>query len=162
MFSHPHVLRGVKCYMYKCAVIPALLYGSETWATRSDHLQMLEKFHNQCMRKIIGVRLSDRVSNVKLRKRCGVPEIKQLVSRNRLRWLGHVHRMSDDRDPKKILYSRLEPGGASKQGGHIRGWPECVRNDLQSIGESYSWKKTALNRAKWRNTINAPVALYME
>ena len=42
-----------------------------------------------------GVRLSERIPNIRLRERMGVERIDAVVRRNRLRWFVHVERKDD-------------------------------------------------------------------
>jgi len=41
--------------VYKAVVIPVLLYGAETWTLKVPDVRKMTKFHNQCVRTILGV-----------------------------------------------------------------------------------------------------------
>ena len=48
----------------------------------------------------------------------------------RVRWLGHVLRMKDDRMPKIVLCGQLYR--AKKKSGHPRlGWEDVIKKDLE-------------------------------
>ena len=57
-----------------------------------------------------------------------VESIGDLLTQCRLRWLGHVARMSDARYPKKLLFSWL-PQKHPAHGAKLRWWDK-VRQDL--------------------------------
>jgi hypothetical protein len=52
--------------------------------------------------------------------------------KGRLRWLGHVERMDDNRVPKHMLYGR--PGGRKKKERLQLRWLDNVEEDLREIG----------------------------
>ena len=67
---------------------------------------MLQRHH---LRRILGVKLSDRVSNEALLQRCSQPTVAAQLLKRRGHWTGHVLRMGDDRLAKQLLYCSL-PG----------------------------------------------------
>ena len=70
-----------------------MVYGSETWATKADDIQRLERAERAMVRWMCGVKLKDRRSNRELLDRLHVVEIGTVVSRGRLGWYDHVERM---------------------------------------------------------------------
>ena len=54
-----------------------------------------------------------------------------LLALRRLRWLGHVGRMTDDRLPKQILLGELL--STRPFHGPKLGWSDVVQRDLQNI-----------------------------
>ena len=53
---------------------------------------------------------TDKVTNNIVLERAGVPTIFTLLRQRKLRWLGHVRRMSDGRISKDLLYGELDHG----------------------------------------------------
>jgi len=45
----------------------------------------------------------DKVSNEMIRRQTGIAKLKVIITKRRLRWLGHVHRMDDNRISKQAL-----------------------------------------------------------
>ena len=63
---------------------------------------------------------------------------------NRLRWLGHVVRMSDERMPKRMMFGKLQivrPSGGTKQR-----WKDCVQHDLGFMRLEDGWSDLASQR----------------
>ena len=58
-----------------------------------------EKLPTECL----GTRLTDRISRSRLYEKCGSIPLSIAMMRERLKWLGHVLRMKDDRLPKIVL-----------------------------------------------------------
>ena len=61
-------------------------------------------------------------------KLCKLPTIASEVRFRRLRWLGHVSRMSDDRLPKKLLFGQML--GTGVRGRPMDSWNKIVCSDL--------------------------------
>ena len=55
--------------------------------------------------------------------RCNTFSFESQLQIQRLRWLGHVFRMSTDRMPKKLLFGQVK-------GQHLRGCPRSSFNDV--------------------------------
>ena len=54
--------------------------------------------------------------------------IAKLVSRNRLRWAGHVRRIEDDkRWPKRILFGELMREGKARRGAPETDWEKYLK-----------------------------------
>ena len=102
-----------KLKVYKAIVLPSLLYSCETWTVYSSHAKKLNRFHMNCLRKILQIRWQDKVPDTEVLSRADMPSIHTLLGKNQLRWAGHVVRMDDDRLPKQLFYSKLASGKRS-------------------------------------------------
>ena len=61
-------------------------------------------------RRILGITWQDHVAYKDVLEQAGMPSIYSLLTKRRLRWLGHVSRMEDGRIPKDVLYVKLAIG----------------------------------------------------
>jgi hypothetical protein len=68
----------------------------------------------------------------------------------RIRWLGHVERMSNDRMPKMILNAKME--GDRKRGRPKKRWINDVEQDLRKLGIR-NWRSRAGDRQRWRAVV---------
>ena len=73
-------------------------------------IRLLERFHQRCLRYILGVKWQDHVSNEEVLKRASLPSIDSILLRVQLRWAAHITRMKDVRMPKAVFFSELEEG----------------------------------------------------
>ena len=64
------------------------------------------------LRLICGKTLKDKITNEKVRELTGEDEMKEFMRGQRLRWLGHVERMNEQRTSKDPAFSN----GWLKQG----------------------------------------------
>ena len=134
------ISRGIKCTLYKVIVQSTLLYASETWAFPKQQMHRLDVFQMKCLRKICKVSLKDRLRNETILGWCKVASVSNIVSHRRLRWLGHLARMPDERLPKRVLFGHMD--GSGVRGKRQKQWVDYVREDLQFAGLSFTW---------WRN-----------
>ena len=96
-----------KTQVYQACVLSTLLYGSESWTLNTWQELRLNTFHLRCVRRILGISWQDHIPNTEVLARAGTLSMYALLSKRRLRWLGHVTRMHDGRLPKVILYGEL-------------------------------------------------------
>ena len=93
----------------------------------------------------MGTRLTDSISNSRLYEIGSIP-LSRAIMKERLRWLGHVLRMKDDRLPKIVLFGQLS-GATGKAGCPRLGWENVLNKDLKEMGTSWEGVKSkALNR----------------
>ena len=140
-----------KMHVYNVIVIPCLLYVSETWATRSEHISRLESFQTKCLRNICGISKVEHKRNLTVRELTSQPRIESIITRNRLRWLGHCQRMDDKRMPKQVIRSWIE-GSKRSRGRPCKRWLECIHEDLEFMElKDKDWQDSADNRNVWRS-----------
>jgi hypothetical protein len=71
------------------------------------------------------------------------------IKKARLRWLGHVERMSEDRVIKKLYMSK--PEGRSVGRPKMR-WLDDVEEDLRKMRIS-GWRGKARRRGEWKSVL---------
>jgi hypothetical protein len=69
------------------------------------------------------------------------------IKSQRLGWLGHVHRMPDERLVKKVY--EWKPTAIRSLGRFPTRWENDVKNDL-NIMKIYNWKDCIQDRHKWK------------
>ena len=119
VFDNRDLKKRTKIGVYRTVVIPTLLYGSESRTPYRVQVRALEKFHQRQLRKILNIKWSDYISNVRVLEMAECDSIERTLARNMLRWLGHLHRMPDQRIPKQLLYGELTSGSRSSGGQKI-------------------------------------------
>ena len=64
-----HSLRlSAKIQVYRAVVVPTLLYGVEIWVLYRKQIRLLERFHQRCLRSILGIKWQNHVSNEEVRQ----------------------------------------------------------------------------------------------
>ena len=109
----------------------------------------MEKFHQTTLRKIARIRWFHKVTNYEVLSKCDIDSLQYMIESARLRWTGHVVRMSDHRIPKALLYGRLATG-RPKRGNHIT-YLNSVKSTLRACGiNGAQLEELSSNRVHWR------------
>ena len=116
-----------KMAFYNTCVSSTLMYVSETWTTYAGQERRFNTFHMRSIRRILGISWRDKVTNVDVLSRAGLPSMYILLRQCRLLRLPHVRRMEDGSIPKYILYGELALGRRTTGRPHLRYKDVCVR-----------------------------------
>ena len=81
-------------------ILTTLLYGSESWVTYQNHLKLLERFLQRCLRTILNIHWSNYITNILVLERADITSIEAMLLKIQLRWAGHGARMEDHRLPQ--------------------------------------------------------------
>jgi hypothetical protein len=175
VFKPAHLSTGTKMRIYKASVLPVLVYGAaESWAPTKTQLHRdLDVFNTTRLRVITGTPMMgpDTPSNESLYQKTKQPAISAMLRTHRLRWLGHMARMSEDRLAKQLLFATAPRSAdgpwtrARIQGGPAQTWNRLARSDLRDMqgradtedmedivqtGQSEAgWFEACQNKAEW-------------
>ncbi|VDP39324.1 unnamed protein product [Schistosoma margrebowiei] len=148
------VSRAVTGRIYNVSVRAVLLYACETWPLRVEDVR-------RCLRRIADIR------NAEVRHHDNA--IGVTILKHRLRWLGHVLRMSSQRIPRRALFADAGTGWKKRRGGQYMTWCRGMKESykgLACVGHSRlhgwgprdgatQWLETlsdmAQNRSQWRS-----------
>ena len=92
--------------------------------------------------------LRDGGNTEELYKRLNIVEISEMVSREKLKWFGHVMRNSEDEWTSRCR--NFECDGVRGRGRSKKTWEECSKKDLRDRGLKKEW---ALDRDRWKGLI---------
>ena len=135
----------VKGKIYRAIILSTLLYGAGTWTMYRRNVKKLHAFMMRHLRSIMKIRLQDKVTNIKVLKRAGLPSMEDLIRKN-LRWTGHLLRIPTDRFPRQVLYSQLPEGQRSRGRPRLR-YKDTIKRNLKKRDINInSWKSMALQR----------------
>ena len=86
------------------------------------------------------------------------PNIVRVIKSRRMRWAGHMARMSEERGAYRVLVGK--PEGKRPLGRPRRRWVDNNRMDLQEVGCGYvDWIGLAQDRDRWRTLVSAVMNL---
>ena len=98
----------VRGTLYKSYVRNAPTYGAECWALKMEDERRLKTTEMRMLRMICGKTLKDKMNKEKIREMMGVVILEEFLREKRLRWLGHVERMDEERGPEKALLLEVD------------------------------------------------------
>lgn len=145
--------RDLKLRFFWSNVMSVLLYGGETWKTTSSINASLQTFINGCLRRILNIRLTDRVSNDVLWQRTRFERVELTLLRRKWRWIGHTLRKSNDIAKEALDWN---PQGRRRIGRPIDTWKRSLKREI--VAADTTWpqlKALASNRVRWRSFVDA-------
>jgi hypothetical protein len=96
---------------------------------------------------------SDKIPNVEVLRRAGMPSVEALITKAQLRWTGHVVRMEENRLPKILLYGELRSGRRSVGGQKLR-YKDVIKRQLKNIeSDVNTWERDAKDRDVWKGIV---------
>jgi hypothetical protein len=136
LFKSKLLSKKARLKIYCTLVRPVITYTCETWVLKETIKQKLLVFERKIIRRIFGPSKERsgtwRIkTNYEFNKLIGNKTIINYVKSQRLGWLGHVHRIPDERMVKKV-YER-KPMAIRPLGRHHTRWENDVKNDLNTM-----------------------------
>ena len=92
-----HLPMSLKRKVFNQCVLPAMTYGCRTWSLTKVLVKKLETSQRAMKRKMLNVKLKDRICNTITGQRTRVTDIVQYVTNTKRKWAGHIARMKDNR-----------------------------------------------------------------
>lgn len=150
------ISRRTKIRIYKTVIRPILMYGCEAWTLTLKEENKLLVAERKILRKILGpTREVDGTwrirKNQEIEDLVGEPNIMGETKSARLRWLGHVERMKEDRAVKRAYMGR--PAGRRPVGRPRYRWIDQVHKDLCELHIA-DWQQAAQHREEWRTLVS--------
>jgi hypothetical protein len=88
-------------------------------------------------------------NNEELHDLCSSPSIIRIIKSRRMRWVGHVARMGEKRNPYRLLVGK--PEGRRPLGRPRRRWVDNIRIHLEEVGwGDVDWIGLAKDKNRWR------------
>ena len=143
-----------KVKVYETLVLSVLLYNSETWALKESTKKKLRVFEMSCLRKIKGVTRRNRVRNTEIRRELKVEtDVVEIIQRRRLRYFGHITRMSGERLPAIAFSGNVH--GLRKRGRPKKRWEDNLKADLDEMGHTMveAIRLASSDRDVWRKSV---------
>ena len=156
-FWKSNMSRKVKTKIFRTAVEPVLLYGSETWTLKKAALNALDGVYTRMLRRVFNISWKSHTPNSTLYG--DIPPLTETIRQRRLRFAGHVHRL-DDQPVQQLLF--WQPNyGKRYQGRPHKIYPEVLCEDLgldKRYPEEKELQQSALralmeDRDKWRDAV---------
>ncbi|GFR97185.1 endonuclease-reverse transcriptase [Elysia marginata] len=162
LWSSTSVSQHTKIKLYKTLVMPVLMYGCETWSITKGDENKIDVFQSRCLRQILRVKWSDRITNSKVLETARMETISGIIRKRRWKYIGHILRKEADSDCITALI--WAPEGNRRQGRPKTTWRRMVKKERMTTGwRSWQHARTiALNRDEWRTSVEALCATWRE
>ena len=152
VFCNKNIKIATKAAVYRAVCISTLLYASETWTPYRRHIRALERFHIDCLNRILGSTWKDKFTRNNVFQRTNLCSIEALLAQRHLRWLGHTIRMPEHRLPRQVLYGQLAEGTRAAGGQRKRYKDHCKETLKKCNIPPESLETMARDRNLWRRS----------
>ena len=122
------------------------MYGSETWALKKAHMELLSVAQRKMERIMLGITLRDHKRNTWIRHQTGVNDndIIDVIKKGIHGWAGHIARFNDNRWTKRVTeWTPRE--WTRRQGRPKTRWRD---NLVRHLGTA--WPRIARDRRLWK------------
>ena len=137
--------KAIKRNAYNVYVLPVMVYGSETWALKKAHTEILSVAQRNIERMMLGitVTLRDHKRNTWIRHQTRVNYIIDVIKKGIHGWAGHIARCKDTRCTKRVTeWTPRE--WTRRQGRSKTRWRD---NLIRHLGPA--WPRIARDRCLW-------------
>ena len=148
-----YLCRQTKIRIFKSLVIPVLLYGCETWTLNADLKRRIDAFGSKSLRRIMGYRWDDFVSNEQLYREIDSRPITGIVLKRQLRLYGHVARYPVTDPSSRVVTARDNPEWRRRRGRPQSSWlgqVDASCRELLGMGREPAWELAREDRRGWR------------
>ena len=142
-----------KMSVYKTVYRPVLSYGSESWTLTRPLKSKIQAVEMKYLRKVKGITRRDRVRNEQVREELNIEPIISTIEKQQMKWLGHLHRMTDERQVKTVWQTRTAQ--RRTRGRPRKTWNDVVAENLMKRG--ITWMEAgrlARDKKKWAEFIH--------
>ena len=130
--------------LFNACVLPVFTYGSQTWALTKQSKDKLAVAQRDMERSMMNVRLSDHISNERIRRKTKVKDVVYAAQELKWNWAGHICRYPPERLP--ITIEKWIPRNAKRRCGRPKTrWEDDIKEHASCF-----WRRKALNREKWQ------------
>jgi len=89
--------------LYNTCILPIFLYGSDCWAMSKTDACKIDTLDQWCLRMLLGIKWYQFVQNDDVRRLTNQPKLTAIIQSRQLTLFGHIMRMDDNADAKRIL-----------------------------------------------------------
>ncbi|GFR63148.1 endonuclease-reverse transcriptase [Elysia marginata] len=107
-------------------------------------------------RKMLGLKLTDKISCKEIRNKTQVSDIVQYIAKQKWKWAGHVARLQDNRWTLRVTEWQPRNGKRSR-GRQARRWRDDI---VRTMGNA--WTREAKEREEWRRGAEGFILQWMD
>ena len=118
-------------HLYNSLIISIITYSSASWTLTKAQKKCLDAFNTKALRRIVGVRWHDYVTNASILIRTGQPPLTTTIRKLRLSGFGHICHLHPGTQAIDILASTPPSTWHRPRGRPPLRWADQIVNDTQ-------------------------------
>ena len=142
---------ALKMRLYNSLIISIIAYSSASWTLTKAQKKRLDAFNTKSLRRIVGVRWYDDVTNASILSRTGQQPLTTTIRKLRLGAFGHICRLQPGTQAIDILASTPPSSWRRPRGRPPLRWADQIVNDTQlSLSDAVT---ATQDRPTWRSIV---------
>ncbi|GFO47340.1 endonuclease-reverse transcriptase [Plakobranchus ocellatus] len=133
-----------------------MTYGCQTWTLNKQLCHKLQTAQRAMERKMLKIKLKDRIPKIEIRKKMQVIVEVQYIQRQKWRWAGHILREKDNRSRQKDTQSGNQ-GQEEERGRPEARWMDDIRR-----AAGLQWQRKAQDRRKWKTSAEGYILQWVD
>jgi len=122
---------STKLKLYNTCILPIFLCGSDCWAISKMDACKIDALDQWCLHMLLGIKWYQFAWNDDVRRVTKQPKLTAIIQSRRLTQFGHIMRMDDNADAKRILLASLLADWRRQLGRPHITWLSTVQQDLK-------------------------------
>lgn len=136
----------MKINVLESCVYSVLTYGAQTWSLTKQQILRIKRTQNAMLRKILGVKLLDKIENSKIKEMAQTRCMGYICKRIKMKYAGHMAREKNYEKWNLALTTWIPFENKRKKGRPAMRWVDEIR---KIVGPQ--WTSIAQDRKRWRN-----------
>ena len=167
--NHSHVAVNIRIQSYRAFVESVLMYNCGTWALTASLAEKLDCFQRKLLRRVLGLKWSDKVTNESLYKKYNLVPASIQVINARWRLFGHILRLNENTPERQAMISYFDDKKVHKgRSGNFCTIATILSDEYKAVlGTSIKTKKeydkiveVAKDRFKWKELVESITLKY--
>lgn len=147
------ISQKTKLTVYKSIVKPILSFGCESWTLTKQQESKIQAVEMKYLRGIKGVTKKDKIRSETIREELKIESIINSIEKQQLRWFGHLVRMNNNRQVKKVWQAQTVQ--KQKRGRPKKKWDDTIVEHLKKRNKTWpEAKKMTRNKKLWATFVN--------
>jgi arsenate reductase-like glutaredoxin family protein len=125
------ISEAMRLRLYKCYVLPILLYNCGTWGLNVQNLNRLEACHRKQLKRTIGIYWPQVITTKDLYKRCNARRLGYRIMESRWKLFGHILRLPVNIPAYQTMLAYFEDTGKRERGRDVTSILRTLRQDIK-------------------------------
>jgi hypothetical protein len=148
------ISRKTKMTVYQTIFRPVLTFGSESWVITKRQKNRIQAVEMKYHRRALGITKRDHKRNDDIREELGIEPVTTTIEKNQLKWYGHLTRMADTRQVRRIWDARINTKRG--RGRPPESWNGTVAKVMETRGLNWrEARKIAQDKRSWSGFVHS-------
>jgi hypothetical protein len=148
------ISRKTKMTVYQTIFRPVLTFGSESWVITKRQKNRIQAVEMKYHRRALGITKRDHKRNDDIREELGIEPVTTTIEKNQLKWYGHLIRMADTRQVRRIWDARINTKRG--RGRPPESWNGTVAKVIERRGLNWrEARKIAQDKRSWSGFVHS-------